>query len=259
MPVVTSHVPGTFSWFELATSDIAAARRFYMGLFGWEMREDPSGTAPYTMFRVGGQDIAAGYTQTQEQQAAGVPPHWLNYVTVSSAAETAQRVRAHGGTVVMGPMDVMDVGRMAVLRDPQGATFAVWEPLQHIGVGRTGEPNLHCWSELMTRDTAAAERFYTAVLPWGVTRQAVGGSDYVMWMRGDQPAGGMMAMGPEFGDMPPGWGLYFAVTDCDAMAAKAQSLGARVVMPPFEAGDIGRCAVLLDPQGAAFSVIRLNG
>jgi predicted enzyme related to lactoylglutathione lyase len=259
MPTVTQHVPGTFSWFELATTDIAAGRAFYMALFGWTMREDPTGVAPYTMFRSGAHDVAAGYTLIPQQREAGVPPHWLNYVTVENADDAATRAAAHGGKVVMGPMDVMDHGRMAVLQDPQGATFAVWQPRKTIGVTLVGEPNLHCWSELATRDAAAAERFYTAVLPWTAKTEMMGPVPYTQFMRGDRPAGGMMAMDAQWGDVPPHWTIYFSVADCDAMVAKATSLGGKVVVPPFEAGDVGRCAVLLDPQGAAFSIIRMKG
>ncbi len=258
MPVVTSHAPGTFCWFELATTDIAAARRFYMDLFGWSMREDPTGVAPYTMFRIDGQDVAAGYTLMKEQLDAGVGPHWMHYVSVTDAAETAAKAAEQGGTVLMGPLDVMDVGRMAVIRDPQGATLSVWQPLKHCGVGRSGEPNTHCWSELAARDAAAAERFYTAVLPWSAAHQAMGPVDYVMWMRGETPAGGMLQMDEQWGEAPPAWTIYFAVDDCDAKVGQAVALGARLVVPASQAAGVGRMAVLADPQGALFSIIKLD-
>ncbi len=258
MPVVSTHAPGTFCWFELNTTDIAAARKFYMALFGWSMREDPTGASPYTMFRIGENDVAAGYTMMKEQLAAGTPPHWMQYVSVASAADTTAKATAAGGTVLMGPMDVMDIGRMAVLRDPQGASFAIWEPLKHFGVSRVGELNTHCWSELMTPDAAGAERFYTRTLPWTAKHESMGGVQYVTWKRGESQAAGMMTLEPGQREVPPHWGLYFSVADCDAAVAKASSLGGKVLHPAFDAGDVGRCALLADPQGAPFWVIRLK-
>jgi hypothetical protein len=189
----------------------------------------------------------------------GAPPQWSTYVNVDSADDTVAKVEANGGTVYMPPMDVMEAGRMAVFADPAGAVIGVWQPGQHIGAQLVNEPGTYCWSELMTDDLAAAKSFYKAVFGWDAETQGPEGpGGYTEWKVDGRSVGGMMAK-PD--TMPPGtpsfWGVYFAVADTDASVAKAQELGATVVMP---AADIepGRFAVLADPVGAMFNILALK-
>src|SRR5437660_166619 len=127
MPHIDHHPPGEFSWVELGTTDQAAAKTFYSSLFGWAAKDMPMGPNEfYTMFRLEGRDAAAGYTIRAEDRAKGVPPHWMMYIAVQSADETAGKVGQLGGKVLAPPFDVFESGRMAVILDPTGATFSLW-------------------------------------------------------------------------------------------------------------------------------------
>lgn len=258
MTEVTRHEPGSFSWVELATSDPPAAKAFYTALFGWTAVESPMGPGPeeiYTRLQLDGKDVAALYRMMQEQAARGVPPNWLCYVTVASADEAARKAGELGGTVLAGPFDVEDYGRMAMLQDPEGAVFAVWQPKKHIGIQRVGEPGAPCWSELSTRDAAKAGKFYTGLFGWGLKTSDPA---YAEITRGGVPIGGILPMGPEMQGVPPHWGVYFQVADCDAAATRATALGGKVCFGPQDVANVGRFAAVQDPQGAAFSVIKLG-
>ena len=250
------HAPGTFSWIELATTDGPGAKKFYTDLFGWEPTDNPMGPdMVYTIYKINGKDVAASYQKGAEMEQ--VPTHWACYVAVESADETAAKAKSLGGTVVQEPFDVMDHGRMAAITDPTGATFCIWQPNQHKGVGIKNELNTLCWNELMTNDTERAKDFYTKLFGWK-TKGDSGATPYTEWINGEEHIGGMMQIQPDMGPMPPNWGLYFAVDDCDSKVAQAQSLGARTYVPPTDIPNVGRFAVLADPQGAVFNIIKLT-
>jgi predicted enzyme related to lactoylglutathione lyase len=253
MPNVERHEPGSFCWAELATTDAAAAKKFYTGLFGWTYEDSPAGPdMVYTMLKKGDKNVGALYNTGAQQQ--GVPPHWNTYVTVASADESAKKAKELGGKVLGEPFDVMDVGRMAIIQDPQGANFCLWQPKKHIGAQVVNEPNAMCWCELDTTDTQSAGRFYTGLFGW-TTKP---GGDYTEFQRGGTSIGGMMKIPKEWGPVPPNWLVYFAVSDCDAVAAKARAAGGSAIVPPTDIEHVGRFAVLGDPQGAVFAVIRLS-
>ena len=257
MATVTKHDPGSFCWVELATSDPEAAKSFYSGLFGWAPVDNPMGPGPdaiYTRLQLSGGDVGALYRMIKEQAAQGVPPNWLVYVSVASADAAAKRAKELGGAVLAEPFDIMDYGRMAMLKDPSGAVFAVWQPGTHFGMQRVNEPGAVCWCELATRDAEGAGRFYSSLLGWGLK---TGDPRYHEITRDGVPIGGLMVMGPEMAGVPPHWGVYFQVADCDAIVAKAKSLGGRLLFGPRDMETVGRFAVLQDPQGASFSVIKL--
>lgn len=253
MPLMDTYAPGTFCWADLGTPDAAAATRFYTALFGWTAEDRPTGPdAFYTMLTLDGRSVAALYQQ--EPSVAASPPQWLSYISVGSASESAERAKALGGAVLMEPFDVLDVGRMAMVQDPTGAVVALWEPRRHAGAGLVGEPNALCWNELATTDTRRAGAFYTSLLDW--VAEAEGTTAYVTFTGAGAPRGGMLAIAPELGPVPPHWLVYFAVSDCEGQTALAQSLGGAVRLPPTDATGIGRFAVLVDPQGAVFAVIQ---
>jgi len=255
MTVVETYVPGTFCWADLGTRDAAAAKHFYTGLFGWSPEDRPIGAgACYTMFSIEGKSVAALY---QQEPQPGLPPHWLSYISVESADATVRRTRELGGTVVDDAFDVLDVGRMAVIQDPSGGVVALWEPKRHIGAGVVGEVNTLCWNELATRDPGGAGRFFHGLLGWRAESQQMGQVPYTQFRQGGMWAAGMVEIGPDLGSVPPHWLVYFAVADCDASAAKARALGGTVKVSPNDVEGVGRFAILEDPQGAAFAIIRL--
>jgi predicted enzyme related to lactoylglutathione lyase len=250
--------PGSFCWFELATSDQKAAKNFYCALFGWTANDAPMGPdAFYTMFQLRGRSVGAAYALMPDQVSQGVPPHWGTYVAVASVDETIAKAKTLRGSVLVGPMDVAEHGRMAVLRDPTDAVISLWQPKQHQGVGLWGEAGAFCWSELMTRDTAEATRFYTALFGWRTKVTDAGEFPYTHWQNGEAEIGGMMAIQEQWGQMPPHWGNYVQVINCDETAAKATSLGGQVCMPPTDIPNTGRFSMLQDPQGAMLAVIAL--
>src|SRR5689334_16607983 len=165
MPLMDAYASGTFCWADLGTSDATDARRFYTALFGWTADDRPAGPDTlYTMLLRDGASVAALYAQ--DTGLAGGPPHWLSYVSVAGAAHAAQRARALGGTVVVEPFDVLDVGRMAVVEDPAGAVFALWEPRRHAGAAVVGEPDTMCWTELVTARPGVGRSFYGGLFGW---------------------------------------------------------------------------------------------
>ncbi len=257
MSIIERYSPGTFSYAELATSDAVSARAFYTGLFGWEVDETPMDVGVYYMFRKG-DHVAAAMHQMGPGQAAGMPPHWGSYVTVAGVDGSAARAAELGGTVLMAPFDVMDAGRMAVVQDPTGAVFSLWEARGHPGAQVLDEPGALCWNELATPDPDRARAFYTGLFGWTVQEQDMGTMTYTTFMRGGERAAGMYAITADMAGMPPSWMVYFAVDDCDAGAARARELGAQVHVEPADIPGVGRFAMMADPQGAMFSIIALQ-
>ncbi|MCI0686963.1 MAG: VOC family protein [Sporichthyaceae bacterium] len=249
-----SYAPGRIAWVDLASPDAKASAEFYQDLFGWTADIAPEPEAQgYTTFRTGGKAVAA----VGQQMSPDQPPAWTTYFATDDVDATTANVRAAGGNVVMEPMDVMGYGRMAVYLDPAGAAFAVWQAGSMSGAEVMGETNSLGWNELMSRDAAAAKAFYQQVL--GVTPRDIAMEDatYTLWELGGTAVGGMMPMDGDMWppDLPSHWMVYFNVDDTDAIAAKAESLGGTVSVPPTDT-PAGRFAVLGDPQGAHFSVIK---
>jgi predicted enzyme related to lactoylglutathione lyase len=254
MSEFSSHAPGTFCWPELSTPDQNNGVAFYRELFGWDVSEQPIGpTETYSMFKVRGLDVAAAYSMRLEERQSGAPPHWNAYVSVANADEAVKRAQQLGAKVLAPAFDVMDAGRMAVLQDPTGAAISVWQAGRHVGAKILREPGALGWTELMTRDTAAAEKFYTQLFGW----KAKVSPEYTEFSVGATPDAGMMKIDEKWGNVPPHWMPYFQVDDCDGRAEKAKQLGGRVNVGPSDIPNVGRFAMLADPQGATFAIIKI--
>lgn len=239
----------TFCWIDLCTGDLEGAKAFYGGLFGWTAEgvstcEGP----PYTMLRSGAKDVAAVY------QMEGVPPQWKGYVEVASVDDTVEKAQELGATVVLKPVDVSATGRTAILRDPTGAAFALWQTGEHGGFGLKDAPNSFCWEELVTTDVPKAQMFYLRLFGWTALTEPSG---YVRFQQEGRDIGGMLQR-PEGMEAPPHWATYFAVEDVDAAVQKARSLGGSICKPAADIPGVGRFAVLFDPQGAVFYVLCLQ-
>jgi len=229
---------GTPCWTDLATPDLADARRFYPELFGWTGRVAPEPEAGgYTDFLRHGQAVAGAGPPAIPEQV----PIWSIYVAADDADLVAGRVEEAGGQLVVPPFDVFDRGRMAVLSDPAGATLCVWQPLTMPGGEVFGVPGAMSWTEL--------------VFGWQPDEQPTGSAGHTGWRLGSQIVAGMTT---PLGDFPPGapgyWSVYFGVTDVDATAARAAALGGAILVPPRDTA-AGRCTALRDPQGALFNAI----
>lgn len=244
----TSHSPGTISWADLGTSDPDAAKTFYSGLFGWEQDDLPiAGGGTYTMLRKDGKDAAA-LSAAQE----GMPTFWNTYVTVESADEAAAKAGELGGTVIAEPFDVMDAGRMAVIADPIGAVFCVWEPRASIGAEIVNGPSALTFSQLNTPDPDRAIEFYSGLFGWG--SEPVEGGDMPYWALShrERMAGGVMQMSAEMG-APPHWLNYFGIESVEDAVGRIGELGGQIVLPPTEVPG-GKIIVASDPQGAMFGL-----
>jgi uncharacterized protein len=246
----TEYEPGTFSWVELSTPDADGARRFYRELFGWQTE---SASASATL---DGAAVAAISEQPERQRSAGVPPHWLSYVTVASADDTAARVGGLGGELHAGPFDVANRARVAIVADPTGAMLGIWEARSAIGAERVNDPGCLTSNELATDDVDTAASFYEGLFGWSI--EQVGGDGPKYWLihhggAAEGRNGGMRELGPAEAGMPPNWIPYFTVTSIEDTLASAGELGGGTLVGPTEI-PAGRFAALRDPQGAAFSV-----
>ena len=259
MQETPNYAPGTFCWVELATSDNEAAKKFYTKLFGWTFTDNPMGPdMVYTMLKKDDQEIGALYKMMPDMKERGIPPHWMSYASTPNADDSVAKAESLGATIMQAPFDVMEHGRMAVIQDPTGAVFSLWQPKQHRGAGLVNAPGSLCWNELMTTDTQKAGDFYTGLFGWGKDVQNFGPMEYTMFTNEGRPTAGMLQITPEMGPIPPNWLIYFAVDDCDATVQKASELGANVMKPADDIPGIGRFAILTDPQGAAFAIIKLE-
>ena len=258
MPEISKHSHGAPSWADLSTTDEGGALAFYSALFGWEDQPNEIGENWfYHIQKVNGLDAAAIFLQSEEERGMAIPPRWNTYFTISDADAVAEKARALGGEVLFGPMDVFEHGRSVCIQDPQGAVFMAWEPWDHIGARVKFEPGSLTWHELMTTDSEAAIAFYTGLL--GLERGAtMSPMDYKMLKAGGTEVLGVMQITPDMGDFPPYWEVYFAVADVDATVAKARSLGGSVMVEPTDIPDVGRFAILFDPQGAVFSIFKAS-
>jgi hypothetical protein len=258
MTEIKKHEPGMFCWVELATKDGPAAKKFYTSLFDWGVNDIPSEAGTYSMVEKKGKEAGALYELGPQQQ--GVPPHWNTYICVDSADDTAATAKKLGGKVILEPFDVMEHGRMANIQDPTGATFSVWQPKEHIGAQIVNEPGSFCWNELYTTDPKRAGDFYSNLFGWSreLMPMPPPTGEYTIFKKGDAQAAGMLKIPKEMGAMPPHWLIYFAVDDSDKTVEKAKRMGGTVTVPPMDIPNIGRFAILNDPQGADFAVIRLE-
>ncbi|WP_378733470.1 VOC family protein [Nocardia brasiliensis] len=248
---------GTPCWVDSQVDDTTRAREFYGELFGWEILDSPPDAGGYLMALRNGRP-AAGIGP----KPAGVPmpSAWTTYFAAYSADAIAEKVTAAGGSVIMQPFDVLDVGRMFVAADPTGAVFGVWEAKAHTGAGIYNEHGTYCWNELNTDRYKQAQEFYAAVFGWHYHEIGDGEnftySTFSLSPTGEE-VGGVFDTSTEPGDTPPFWQIWFQVDDTDAAVARAAQLGATVLMDPHDSA-FGRMGVLQGPQGEAFGVIDVN-
>lgn len=256
MAEMTEYGEGMPSWTDLVTPDLAASEAFYGGLFGWVFVRGETPGTDYVLATKGGRNVAGLMPINEQMAAGGMPPSWTCYVHTDDIDATAGKVADAGGTVLQAPMTVAESGRMSIVADPAGAVLGLWQPDQHRGAELMGEHGAMVWMELTTPSPAAITDFYAQVLGWTV--EVMGedmGNYHVFSVPGGAENGVAGAMAPQAEGMPSYWGVYFAVDDCDAIAASAQELGATVLAGPMDIPTVGRFAALLDPQGAAFSVL----
>jgi predicted enzyme related to lactoylglutathione lyase len=242
----TEYTPGTFCWADVGGADPDAQQRFYERLLGWTAELTPGG---YWMMTLGGKNVAGMFEPPEEGS-----PGWISYVSVESADDTTARARELGATALIEPRDVgvpgVDVGRMALLADPQGAAFALWQPGLHIGAQLVNEVGAMVWNQLATTDVEAAMAFYGELFGW--TTEPFEDATQAYWNIRNSAGwlnGGVMPLPAE--DVPPHWQVSFSVRDIQDIVRLAQELGGAVLLPPTSTA-VGDIAVLRDPAGALF-------
>jgi predicted enzyme related to lactoylglutathione lyase len=242
-------------WVDLSTTDPDAAREFYGRLFGWTSEVQPE-SGGYALARLDGKNVAGIGPKNMEQ----APTAWNVYIGTEDAEGLASKITAAGGTVIVPPFDVMEQGKMAVFQDSAGGFISAWQPGQMPGADLVGAPGSFAWAELNARGMGTAEGFYHSVFGWELKHSPMGEGqgDYTEFLdQGDSIAGGMEMnpMVPE--QVPTYWMPYFAVEDVDAGFAKAKEVGASVLLEPIDFPG-GRFAIVADPQGAAFGLMKFN-
>ena len=252
----SEHPPGTPSWVDLASPDLDASKRFYAEVLGWEATTPGpvEQTGGYTLFTKDGKVVAG----LGPQQAQG-PPMWTTYVTVADADAAFERARELGAQTIVAPLDVIEEGRMAVLVDPGGAAFALWQPRNHIGAQLVNAPGSLCWNELNTAHPDVGEEFYTALFGWDPAHVTDDGVEYTVFSLGDRRVAAMVRT-PDDGrpaEGPPYWLATFAVADTDAATEKVRELGGTVHVEPRD-HMVGRWSIVSDPHGAVFMLAALT-
>jgi uncharacterized protein len=245
MSTVASTV-GKFVWHEQVSPDPKQAQDFYTQLFGWNTEAFKPGETEYTMIASGGQSHG-GFGKAME---GAPPPHWLSHVRVENVDETIEKAKRAGGKLAAGPFEMGEVGRIAIIADPQGAYISAYEP-----EGEASAPEgVFVWDELATTDADDAQRFYGEVFGWTTSDMGPEYGGYRIFNREEVGIAGFMAVPDK--TATPHWQPYVAVDDPDATTAKATELGGATLLEPMDVPKVGRLAVLQDPQGATFGIIR---
>ncbi len=226
-------------WHDHLSPDAAGARAFYEAVLGWSFEAAARSGPDYQMIAVGG-GRHGGFVRAEDVSA-----HWLVYLGVDGLEDEIARVERAGGRVHAAPAEIPEIGRFAVVADPAGAVFALWE-----GAAATApSQEAFAWDEVYAPDPEAAARFYGDVFGW---RTEPFNEVYTLFRSGEATVGGLMTT-PE--GMPPGWLAYLTTEDVDAAAAVAGEQGARTILAPTEIPNVGRVAVLVDPLGASFGLL----
>jgi predicted enzyme related to lactoylglutathione lyase len=256
--VVTRDTPwpgGTPCWIDLGVDNVEQAMAFYRGMFGWDIQPGPPEVGGYAMCLLGGRP-AAGIGP--KMGPAEMPSVWMTYLAADNADDVTAKVRAAGGQLMVEPMDVMDVGRMAVAADPGGAAFGIWQARSHTGAGVANEPGSLCWNENMSRNFAGNQAFYQAVFGYDYDDMSAEGFRYATVKVGDAIVGGIGELPAEVpADVPAHWSAYFAVADTDAALGTVTGLGGSIVRPAWDS-PYGKMATVSDDQGAVFSIIGMT-
>jgi predicted enzyme related to lactoylglutathione lyase len=247
MPTRDSNWPhGTPCWVDLGAPDVEAARSFYSTVLGWTYTGGGPEYGGYLTCQVDGRDAAG----LGPQQDPDDPARWTTYFAADDVDAVAERITSAGGAVLMPPMDVGPMGRMAIAADPQGNPFGLWQGGLNTGVRVYGEPGALVWNEAAVDDPAAAREFYGQV--FGFSWEEVPGVEgYATFTTGDRPLGGLGGVQP---GLPRGWSTCFAVASCDEAIRAVEAGGGKVLLAPQDT-EFGRFAVVADPWGAAFSVM----
>lgn len=250
--VTAPYKNGVPCWVDMGSPDLRASLDFYGGLLGWSGEIGPEEIGFYTNCAVRGKRVAG----MMKLPDPSMPIAWTTYLAVDDVDATVARAEEAGATVAFEALDVMELGRMALLSDPTGAVIGLWQAGTHIGAELVNEPGALMWNELMTRDGKAAREFYGAVFGYTFEDMSSEGMEYFLFKVDDRPTGGFMTLDANWPDeVPAHWGVTFCTDDTDAAAARVREAGGAVTAEPTDS-PYGRFAGFKDPHGAMFAVIQ---
>jgi predicted enzyme related to lactoylglutathione lyase len=246
--------PGRFAWYELITTDMAAASAFYAGVVGWEVQDASMPDLAYNLFTVEGTSVSGLMDLPEDARKMGATPRWMGYVAVRDVDATADQTKRLGGAVYVPPTD-SNIGRISVVADPQTATLALIKGLKtrQRKPPELGRPGHVGWHELLAADWEQAFIFYGDLFGWQKAATEIGPTEtYQFFSSGGQTIGGMFTKRPQ--DPLPFWLYYFNVGDIDAAAERVKTGGGEVFTGPIELPSGNWIARCRDPQGAAFAL-----
>lgn len=247
------HQTGKFCWNDLATTDLQAASKFYEGLLHWQSAESKTADGrPYRVEKASGKDVGGIYALRPEHKM----PQWMPYVAVEDADRIASKAQTLGAKILKEPFDLGKDGRMALIQDPVGALFGLWQPKNYPGAQASESPGTAVWNELLTLSPEVAIPFYTQLFGWSTEKQLFGSQEYVSFKMGDQHVGGLIKPAQKWGQVPAHWMTYFQVEDCYFSTNLAKKLGATILAEPIAMAGVGIFSVIKDPQGAAIGLIK---
>lgn len=252
---------GSFCWVDFATPDPDVAKTFYQTVFGWKYNENPMPDGSvYTMIStVDGEGVGGLFQMPDEMKKANVPPHISNYVEVKNVDDSTKKARDLGASVRMEPFDVSNYGRMAILIDPTGAIFSLWQSKSTDCEGVMANSKAHgmfCWQELMTSNVDQAENFYQGLFGWDYDTMDMGEMNYTLIKNQGNDIGGMMMLPPEMKDVPPHWKTYFTVTNIDETITVIKNSGGNILMGPQDIPETGQLAICIAPDGTVFCLFQ---
>ncbi|WP_455356519.1 VOC family protein [Streptomyces sp. SYSU K217416] len=250
---VTRRTPGTPCWVSLMVHDLAATQEFYGALFGWEFRPGPQQLGPYVRALLDGKEVAGIGELPPERH---LPVAWTTYLATDDADSTAETIRSCGGTVAVGPLQAGEAGRLAIGSDPSGAVFGIWQAGSHVGTMVAGAPGTPVWNELLTAETLTVGKFYQAVFGYETDAVVSADFDYLTLLLEGRPVASVHGVGRALPrNRGAHWMTYFEVADTDEAVGRVSELGGHVLQPPRE-GASGRLALVADPEGAVFTIVR---
>src|SRR6478672_8346033 len=255
MTTAVSTLLGRPVWYELMTTDISAAEKFYDKVIGWSSAPFEGSPDPYTLFKRSGDVQVAGLMKRPD--GMNMPPFWSMYVAVPKLEEAVAHIKRLGGGELSPVIDVPTIGRMQMMKDPQGAAFYIIQPMSTGERPETApEVGEASWHELMTTDWPAAMKFYKEVFGWQPSEAMDMGpmGKYQMFNRPHGMIGGMMNKPPEMANVPPNWQIYFRVPDVHAAAERVKANGGKILNGPMEVPGGDWVVTAMDPQGAAFGL-----
>jgi uncharacterized protein len=243
---------GTPCWADLGTPDITRAREFYSDVFGWTVQPGGPETGGYSVAELNGQGVAGLGPRMGSPEA---PAMWMTYLATSDADATAAKIKSAGGQLVVEPMDITDVGRMAVAVDPAGAVFGLWQARAFPGAQIVNDVGTMRWNEQVSRDFEGSKAFYAAVFGYEYADRSGSGFSYATFKVDGRDVGGIGDLHAGVpADTPPAWRVYFGTADTDVSVARVRANGGSVIREPID-HPYGRMSTVADDQGGVFSLL----